>query len=102
MSHQCNCSAQKSDNVFMPIETEIVRSEQVTKTEKHFTLKPKSGCQMEYAPGQILEVSLFGFGEIPIGFASSPTRKNTFDIVIRTVGRVSTAINNLIPQLQLI
>ena len=50
---------------------------------------------MRYAPGQILEVSVHGYGEIPIGFASSPTRPNTFDIVVRTVGRVSTAINTL-------
>jgi sulfite reductase subunit B len=82
-------------NVFLPREAEIVRAEQVTANEKHFTLKMKDGKPMEYAPGQILEVSVHGFGEIPIGFASSPTRKNTFDIVIRTVGRVSGAINKL-------
>lgn len=95
----CNCSCSeveaKNENIFMPIETEIVRCEQVTQSEKHFTLKPKDGSQMVFAPGQIMEVSLFGYGEIPIGFASSPTRKNTFDIVIRTVGRVSGAINKL-------
>lgn len=79
----------------MPMEAEIVHCDQVTKIEKHFTLKMKNGCQMNYEPGQILEVSAFGYGEIPIGFASSPTRKNTFDIVIRSVGRVSKAINNL-------
>jgi sulfite reductase subunit B len=77
------------------MEAEIVRAEQVTQSEKHFTLKMKNGCHMEFAPGQILELSLFGYGEIPIGFASSPTRKNTFDVVIRTVGRVSSAINKL-------
>jgi len=67
----------------------------VSPTEKHFTLKMKDGNPMDFQPGQILEVSLFGYGEIPIGLASSPTRKNTFDIVVRTVGRVSTAINKL-------
>jgi NAD(P)H-flavin reductase len=30
----------------------------------------------------------------PIGFASTPTRTGSFDIVVRTVGRVSTAINS--------
>jgi sulfhydrogenase subunit gamma (sulfur reductase) len=88
MAHEC-CEK----NVFLPLETTIVRARQITATEKHFTLKPKDGTQMEFSPGQILEVSLPGFGEIPIGFASSPTRKNTFDIVIRTVGRVSGAVN---------
>ena len=46
--------------------------------------KMADGQPMEFEPGQILEVSLFGYGEIPIGFASSPTRKHTFDLVVRT------------------
>ncbi len=89
----CSC-ASRYDNIFLPREAEIVRAMRVTETEKHFTLKMKDGA-MAYAPGQILEVGLHGYGEIPIGFASSPTRIHTFDIVVRTVGRVSTALNRL-------
>lgn len=91
----CNCSHSNKNNIFLPRETEILRVEQTTDLERHFTLKMKEGGSMEFEPGQILEVSLFGYGEIPIGFASSPIRKNTFDIVIRSVGRVSKAINKL-------
>jgi sulfhydrogenase subunit gamma (sulfur reductase) len=91
----CSCASQY-ENIFLPREAEIVRATRVTDLEKHFTLKMKDGA-MQYAPGQILEVSVNGFGEIPIGFASSPTRPQTFDIVIRTVGRVSTAVNKLEP-----
>jgi len=91
----CSCASQY-ENIFLPREAEIVRATRVTDLEKHFTLKMKDGA-MTYAPGQILEVSVNGFGEIPIGFASSPTRPQTFDIVIRTVGRVSTAVNKLEP-----
>ena len=89
----CSC-ASRYDNIFLPREAEILRAARVTETEKHFTLKMKEGA-MHYAPGQILEVGLHGYGEIPIGFASSPTRPHTFDIVVRTVGRVSTAVNKL-------
>jgi sulfhydrogenase subunit gamma (sulfur reductase) len=53
------------------------------------------GRPMEFAPGQIVELSLFGYGEIPIGFASSPTRTDTFDLVVRGVGRVSNAVTRL-------
>jgi sulfite reductase subunit B len=91
----CNCSHSDKNNIFLPREAEILRVEQPTELEKHFTLKMKDGAAMSFEPGQILEVSLFGYGEIPIGFASSPTRKDSFDIVIRSVGRVSKAINNL-------
>lgn len=88
------CSSSK-ENIFLPKEAKIMDAKQVTETEKHFTLKMTNGTPMKYNPGQILEVSLFGFGEIPIGFASSPTKGDNFDIVIRTVGRVSGALNNL-------
>ena len=83
------------DNIFLPKPAMIVRTDQPTELEKHFTLRLAGGSDMEFAPGQIMEVSLFGYGEIPIGFASSPTRKKTFDIVVRSVGRVSKAINRL-------
>ena len=89
----CNCTA--DDNIFLPKEVRIIKAKQVTELEKHFTLKMADGSKFHFEPGQILEVSLFGYGEIPIGIASSPTRENTFDIVVRKVGRVSTAVNNL-------
>lgn len=89
MAHTCE------HNIFLPREAEIVRAEQVTASEKHFTLKMRDGKDMSFAPGQLLEVSVHGFGEIPIGFASSPTREHTFDIVVRTVGRVSKAVTGL-------
>ena len=83
------------NNIFLPIEAKILKVKQATETERHFTLQLADKSKMKFDPGQILEVSLLGFGEIPIGLASSPTRENTFDLVIRTVGRVSTALNNL-------
>lgn len=82
-----------TENVFLPREAEIVRAEQITELEKHFTLRMKDGKGLEHEPGQIMELGVYGYGEIPIGFASSPTRKHTFDAVVRSVGRVSKAIN---------
>jgi len=93
MDHQCHWT--DLENIFMPREATIVRSVQATPTETHFTLKMADGEPMEFEPGQIVELSLFGYGEIPIGFASSPTRHNTFDLVVRSVGRVSGAVTKL-------
>jgi NAD(P)H-flavin reductase len=81
-------------NIFLPREAKILRVSNPTASEKHFTLQFTDGAGIDYVPGQILEVGVMGFGEIPIGLASSPTRRDTFDIVVRTVGRVSTAINS--------
>ena len=93
MTHECHW--QTLENIFLPREATIVRAAQPTPSETHFTLRMADGRPMRFEPGQILEVSLFGYGEIPIGLASSPTREHTFDLVVRTVGRVSTAINAL-------
>ena len=80
-------------NLFLPREAKILHTSRPTESEKHFTLQLADGSPLEYVPGQILEVGVMGYGEIPIGLASSPTRTGSFDIVVRTVGRVSTAIN---------
>ena len=93
MDHQCHWT--EVENIFLPREATIVRSVQVTPTETHFTLQMADGEPMSYEPGQIVELSLFGYGEIPIGFASSPTRTHTFDLVVRAVGRVSNAVCRL-------
>lgn len=96
----CSCTTKSSvqdakKNIFLPREAQIVRVENTTELERIFTLRLADESQMDFAPGQILEVGLMGYGEIPIGLASSPTRKGTFDIVVRSVGRVSQAINRL-------
>jgi len=93
MNHQCHWT--EVENIFLPREATIVRSVQATPTETHFTLRMADGQPMEHEPGQIVELSLFGYGEIPVGIASSPTRKNTFDLVVRSVGRVSGAVDRL-------
>ena len=82
-------------NIFMPRPAEIIRARKDTAMETQFTLRMKDGEPMLFEPGQMLEVSVFGFGEIPIGFASSPTRTQSFDIVVRKVGRVSGAVTAL-------
>ncbi len=96
----CRCATPSPDqdqkeNIFLPREANIIRVEKTTEMERILTLRLADGSQMKFEPGQILEVGLMGYGEIPIGLASSPTRTNTFDIVVRSVGRVSQAINTL-------
>jgi len=93
MDHQCNWT--EVENIFLPREATIVHTLQATPTETHLSLRMADGRPMEFAPGQIVELSLFGYGEIPIGFASSPTHDETFDLVVRAVGRVSNAVTSL-------
>ncbi len=82
-------------NIFLPKAANIIHKQQITELEYHYTVQLADASEFNFYPGQILEVSLFGYGEIPIGIASSPTRGNSFEFVIRSVGRVSTALNKL-------
>ena len=83
------------ENIFMPRQAEVIDSKWMTPTEKHFTLKMKDGKSFEFTPGQIVEAGLPGWGEIPLGLSSSPTQKEAFELVIRKVGKVSTALVGL-------
>lgn len=93
MEHTCRWD--EIHNVLLPREALVLRATSPTSLERHLTLRMADDSALEFDPGQILEVSLFGYGEIPIGIASSPTRQHTFDLVIRNVGRVSGALYRL-------
>mgnify|MGYP006309602539 CR=1 FL=1 len=45
-----------------------------------------------HKPGQFVQVSLFGYGEVPISVCSSPTRTDRFKLCVRPVGRVTDAL----------
>jgi len=92
----CTCeNAGAGKNIFLPELAEVVSASMITATEKHFTLRMKNGSAFDFEPGQIVEAGVFGYGEIPLGLASSPTQKGTFELVVRVVGKVSSALAGL-------
>ena len=46
-----------------------------------------------FRPGQFLVFSLPGFGEAPVGIASSPWKTDSFEICVRRVGRLTEALH---------
>jgi NAD(P)H-flavin reductase len=48
-----------------------------------------------FEPGQFVEVSAFGYGEVPISIASSPTEKGSIGLAIRNSGKVTAAIHKM-------
>ena len=46
-------------------------------------------------PGQFAELSIAGYGEIPIGIASSPTESNKVLFTVNRAGRVTTRLHNM-------
>jgi NAD(P)H-flavin reductase len=68
----------------------------LTEQEKLFDIE-LAGGPLNQAPGQFVEVSVFGFGEAPISVSSSPTAPDRFQLCVRQVGSVTGALHRLEP-----
>lgn len=60
-------------------------------------LKLEDGCTLDHQPGQFVQVSVFGYGEVPISICTSPTRSASFGLCVQPKGNVSNAITALSP-----
>ncbi len=87
--------ASEQTSIYLPNLAQIVRTEQLTKREKLFEIKFQNGQDLGHQPGQFVEVSLFGIGEAPISVSSSPTKKGSFELAVRSVGNVTKAMHQL-------
>jgi sulfhydrogenase subunit gamma (sulfur reductase) len=91
-------TAVTNESVYRPMITRLLKVEQMTESEKLFTLELPHGQSLGNEPGQFVEVSLFGIGEAPISISSSPSRSNgAFELCVRRVGDVTNAMHSLQP-----
>ncbi len=66
--------------------------------EKVFDIRLDSGESIGHQAGQFVEITVLGMGEAPISISSSPSRSNgSFELAIRDVGNVTTALHRLEP-----
>ncbi|GMU83561.1 MAG: oxidoreductase [Planctomycetota bacterium] len=84
-------------SVYLPEPADVVAVRPVTALENHYTLRLRDRSTLGHAPGQFVQVSIFGVGECPISICSSPTRPETFELTVRRVGEVTNAIHQLQP-----
>jgi NAD(P)H-flavin reductase len=66
----------------------------MTDKDRYFEIK-LDNKELGHLPGQFAEISLPGIGEAPISISSSPTKKGSFEMVIRKVGRVTEELHKL-------
>jgi NAD(P)H-flavin reductase len=86
------------EKLFVPEFATVTQVESLNELTKVFTLELPEGRSLGHRPGQFIEVSLLGIGEAPISVTSSPSRSNgSFDICVRKVGDVTTAMHNMKP-----
>lgn len=81
------------DSPYLPKWAEITRIEQLTVSEKLFEMRLVSGEPLGHTPGQFVELSVMGIGEAPISVSSAPTENDVFELAIRKVGNLTTAIH---------
>lgn len=91
-------TANPSGNLYVPmiaVIENIVDETPDTKTFKLCFEDKEYSKSFNWEPGQFVEVTVFGAGEAPIGFASSPLEKSFFELTIVARGKVTQAIHKL-------
>jgi NAD(P)H-flavin reductase len=88
----------KNTYIPYPVSIKEVRVETEDKQLKSFWLqflKDEDAQAFDYKPGQFAELSVSGYGEIPIGIASSPTEGKDLLFTVNKVGSVSSRLHNM-------
>ncbi len=85
-------------SVYIPEMARLVGVEQMTATEKLFTIELPNGRSLGHDPGQFVMASVMGVGEAPVSVSSSPSRSNgVFELCVRQVGDVTNALHGMEP-----
>jgi sulfhydrogenase subunit gamma (sulfur reductase) len=85
-------------NEYIPYMATIKEIRKQTSDIKSFILEfddPELREKWTFKPGQFVEVSAFGHGEVPISIASSPTQKGEIELIIRNSGSVTAAFHEM-------
>lgn len=73
----------------------ILRARMMTEMEKYFEIALPESESLDHEPGQFVEVSLLGAGEAPISISSSPTKRGSFELIVRNSGKFTGALHKL-------
>ncbi len=87
-----------SGNLYVPmiaVIEDIIDETPDTKTFKLAFEDKEYAGSFSWEPGQFVEVTIFGAGEAPIGFASSPLEKDFFELTVVERGAVTQAMHVL-------
>jgi sulfhydrogenase subunit gamma (sulfur reductase) len=90
--------ATREESIYLPVVARIVKVEEMTELETLFTVQLPEGRSLGNEPGEFVECSVMGVGEAPFVVTSSPSRSDgTFELCIRRVGDVTSALHRLAP-----
>ena len=84
----CGCN-----RYYIPEPMEIIDKQVMTEDTSLYRVKWMDKPQ--HKPGQFVECSVLGYGEVPISICSSPHKENILELCIRRVGVVTDVIHKL-------
>lgn len=80
---------------YTPRAARIMNITRMTPYDALFDIQFEDGTPLGHRPGQFVQISIPGVGECPISVCSSPTRPPLFQLSVRRVGEVTSAIHHL-------
>lgn len=80
---------------YLPQWAEISRIQKLTESERLLEMHLADGEPLGHKPGQFIELSLLGIGEAPISISSPPGVENSFELAVRKVGNLTSAMHRL-------
>ncbi len=84
----------QSGDIYVPQTATLVGKERLTALETFFEIQLDSNEPLGHRPGQFVMVSIPGLGEAPISVSSRPVG-DTFELVVRRIGRLTTAMHQM-------
>lgn len=91
-------AAMMAANPYRPWPARITSITELTPHEKLFELRlidDRIRSAFVHAPGQFVEVSIFGIGEVPISITSSPTKQGFIELCVRRTGSFTKALHEM-------
>lgn len=86
------------ENPYLPLLARIVRIHRMVPDNYLFQVRFAEAAVVDtwnHRPGQFIELSVIGTGEMPISISSPPTRRGILELCVRRVGRVTSALYRL-------
>ena len=93
MAASCKCAP--DPQLYVPRLAALEAVMPQTEMEALFRFRFDDGGTLGHRPGQFVQVCLPGIGEAPISVASAPCEDPTFELCVRRIGNVTTALHGL-------
>lgn len=92
---QTALAGRRRASLYLPQPAAIIESRPMTDAETWYHVRLESGRPLGHEPGQFVQVSVFGVGEAPISVTSAPVMTDGFELCIRHVGNVTSAVRGM-------